>query len=209
MADDGKDLEIVRDVCTSSAELFGLEEASLLSWMLNPTFAALLHKRSQGNTDDMRSLVFASIANYADNPLACFPEDRLYWGSEVNAMDSVSIEKLGITHVLNVAGTFSDEFLPGVVKYKSVTVEDIPEAVLPLNEVLDFIDQTLASNAANRVLVHCIEGKSRSGAVVVGYFIKKNKWTLDQALSFVKKQRRAIPNEGFVEQLKTFSASLT
>ncbi|KAK4164678.1 protein-tyrosine phosphatase-like protein [Cladorrhinum sp. PSN259] len=56
-----------------------------------------------------------------------------------------------------------------------------------------------------KVLVHCSEGVSRSGAVVVGYLMKKEGKTLKEALKFVKRRRRVVqPRRSFLEQLKVW-----
>ena len=56
--------------------------------------------------------------------------------------------------------------------------------------------------ARKNVLVNCHAGKSRSGTILVAYLIKKNKWTAERALNFVRNKRERVkPNNGFWEKL--------
>lgn len=54
-------------------------------------------------------------------------------------------------------------------------------------ETYNFIELSRASG--RNILVHCHAGVSRSAAVVCAYLMKKHKWTLDQALSFMRTKR--------------------
>jgi len=59
------------------------------------------------------------------------------------------------------------------------------------------------------VLVHCAQGKSRSGSVVVAYcMVKFDTLSFDQVFAYVKSKRAMTePNEGFMAQLKAFAES--
>lgn len=55
------------------------------------------------------------------------------------------------------------------------------------------------------VLVHCHKGISRSASFVMGYLMKKNDLTWDEALSFLQMSRPIVqPNESFLQQLKQY-----
>ncbi|KAF1996588.1 phosphatases II [Amniculicola lignicola CBS 123094] len=56
----------------------------------------------------------------------------------------------------------------------------------------------------NRVLVHCIQGISRSGAIIVACLMR-NSSSYDEALDVARQYRSAIaPNSGFAEQLRVW-----
>jgi hypothetical protein len=56
--------------------------------------------------------------------------------------------------------------------------------------------------AGRKVYVHCRNGVSRSGLVVVAYEMHKNRWTRDEALAFVRTRRpETRPNQAFMELL--------
>lgn len=58
------------------------------------------------------------------------------------------------------------------------------------------------------ILVHCHAGLSRSATIVCAYLIRKNGWSCEEAVSFVKKKRNRIrPNEGFIKMLKDYETT--
>lgn len=52
------------------------------------------------------------------------------------------------------------------------------------------------------VLIHCVEGRSRSAAVVIGLLMKREKKTFADAFALVKKARPRIAIQNFVTQLE-------
>jgi hypothetical protein len=69
-----------------------------------------------------------------------------------------------------------------------------------LHRQVEFIE---AQRRAGRVVyVHCLNGISRSGMVIVAYFMRKNQWQRDQALAFVRSKRPGVrPNPAFMDLL--------
>lgn len=60
-----------------------------------------------------------------------------------------------------------------------------------------------------QILVHCHKGISRSASFVIGYLMKKNEMTLEEALSHVQSVRPvAQPNNSFMEQLRRYEVLL-
>lgn len=61
-------------------------------------------------------------------------------------------------------------------------------------------------NTGGKVLIHCNQGVSRSGAACVGYIMKQNpKWSVGHALRFVQLARKEVePSENFMRQLKVW-----
>lgn len=57
------------------------------------------------------------------------------------------------------------------------------------------------------MIVHCLEGVSRSVTVVLAHVMKSNQVSLDDAIAFVKNvYPKASPNAGFLEQLQLYEA---
>jgi hypothetical protein len=53
------------------------------------------------------------------------------------------------------------------------------------------------------VLVHCLQGISRSGAIIVAYLMRTKSMDYDSALALARKSRSIImPNSGFADQLR-------
>jgi dual specificity phosphatase 12 len=55
------------------------------------------------------------------------------------------------------------------------------------------------------VLVHCMQGASRSVTIVTAYLIKYHNMKSEEALAFMKSKRSCVnPNQGYRDQLKIF-----
>src|SRR5205085_6500381 len=75
-----------------------------------------------------------------------------------------------------------------------------------LRRQVDFI---AAQRQAGRItFVHCLNGVSRSGLVVVAYLMQKNAWTREEALAFVQTRRPVRPNPCFMGLLLEWEQSL-
>ena len=81
----------------------------------------------------------------------------------------------------------------------------------PTVEIISFIEtcniiieSALKDN--KKVLVHCLMGKSRSASIVLGYLMKTNKISFEEASTIINKQRThpIQPNMGFEYQLKKY-----
>ncbi|RNF08842.1 dual-specificity protein phosphatase [Trypanosoma rangeli] len=60
-----------------------------------------------------------------------------------------------------------------------------------------------------RVLVHCQRGKSRSATIVLAYLIRRNGWTVAEALQYVTRRRPSVePNLGFIDALRAYQESM-
>lgn len=163
--------------------------------------------RAANDEYEFRSLVLASAMNALMNPVVEFEGGKLLLGGEVNAVNKSLLKCLGVTHILNMAGTFSRNFHQDDPEftYQSYNVKDVPEAVLPIQEALEFINHAITND--KKVLVHCIEGKSRSGSMIVAYFMSSKGMSYNEAVQEITFKRRIEPNEGFVEQLKAYFSS--
>jgi protein tyrosine/serine phosphatase len=191
------------ETLNDNAELLRPRTLNDFRHFTQPSFIGLLQKRAKNNVDEFKSLVLASAFNEIYNPVAFFENNRMVFGSEVNALNKPLLLDLGITHILNMAGGYSKNFYADekVFSYKSFELEDTPEALLPIDEALAFIDQALKNDG--KVLIHCIEGKSRSGSIVAAYMMRKHGCTYEEAAQKISIQRRIAPNEGFISQLKS------
>lgn len=75
-----------------------------------------------------------------------------------------------------------------------------------LEQCILFIEEGL-SNGEN-VVVHCAQGKSRSGTVAVAYIMASLDMGVKDSLEYIKKNRPMVePNEGFMSQLLDFHKS--
>ncbi|XP_059090927.1 dual specificity protein phosphatase 3-like [Tigriopus californicus] len=135
----------------------------------------------------------------------------LFLGDESTAMCIHILKDLGIGAVLNTAqGNMTDwSYVNTKASYyqnTGIQFLGIPAIDLkhyPINthfkETCDFIESVLKKKG--RVLVHCVQGISRSATVVLAFLIMRKKLSLKEAIDVVRSKRFIGPNEGFTEQL--------
>jgi predicted protein tyrosine phosphatase len=122
------------------------------------------------------------------------------------------LEKLGITHILQVfKWSEHPEKFTGY-RYLTIAVNDSPDDAEKLasdfETAFEFISQGRRYEKG-KVLVHCIAGISRSATVCIAYLMKERGLSLEAARQHVKRRRSCIqPNEGFEEQLRIFEQTL-
>lgn len=125
--------------------------------------------------------------------------------SGITAVTSESIlSAYKITHVLSILSSAEAIHLPETISHHTIPLSDTTTAPLlaHLPAAVDFIATALEQNKDARVLVHCVEGISRSASAVIGYLVSARGMTFRQALRIVKHRRSVVcPNLGFVRQL--------
>jgi protein phosphatase slingshot len=146
------------------------------------------------------------IMGQLDKPSKIF--DYLYLGTEWNASNWDELKGNRVGYILNITKEV-DNFYPNEFVYKKIWVSDeaTTELLIHWQKTFKFIKK--AKDNGSVVLVHCKKGISRSSSTVIAYIMKEYGWSLNAALSHVKKRRNCItPNEGFMEQLQTFDGIL-
>lgn len=142
---------------------------------------------------------------------------NLFLGSKDSAKSIDILKKNQIKYILNCTPTRNDDPEAGVPnffekdRFSGLTYKRIPifdnkgEDLVPhFDAAFRFIDE--GSHRGN-VLVHCHKGISRSVSFVIAYLIRKNGFTYDEALQYVKSIRPFVqPNEAFERQLRLFEA---
>ncbi|KAK5906277.1 hypothetical protein CgunFtcFv8_002159 [Champsocephalus gunnari] len=137
---------------------------------------------------------------------------RIYIGNAFVAQNAMRLQKLGVTHVLNLAeGTSfmhvntSVEFYTGTgITYHGIKANDTVQFNISafFEEGADFIDKALAhNNGKGKVYVHCREGYSRSPTMVVAYLMLRHRMDARLAVATVRQKREIGPNDGFLRQL--------
>ena len=95
----------------------------------------------------------------------------LFVGTVEDSFDRFILAKEKVTHILNVASELDINERVDLV-YKKIALDDDSydddiRDILP--ESLKFIDSALKNNGI--IIVHCLEGKSRSICVILAYII--------------------------------------
>ncbi|CAI5743267.1 unnamed protein product [Peronospora destructor] len=126
----------------------------------------------------------------------------LYLGNFWQANSAEVIESLQITHVANMGAITDHRNKFKHVKYLDVAIKDSVDVDITqeFGPTIEFIQKAAEGNG--RVLIHCVQGVSRSSTICIYYMMLKTKCTLSAAYSHVLKCRPLIfPNRGFMEQL--------
>ncbi|CAI5740125.1 unnamed protein product [Peronospora farinosa] len=143
--------------------------------------------------------------------------EHVFLGSRTHARDKELLQRIRITHILNVTPSKKMDPVAGVPNffekdklftYRRCSIfdnkaEDISGV---LEGCIAFMDQ---AKYYGRILVHCNKGVSRSSSMVVAYLMKLRSMSFEQALTFVVDRRSiANPNESFRLQLQEYGRRL-
>uniref|UniRef100_A0A8C2C8W6 Dual specificity protein phosphatase n=1 Tax=Cyprinus carpio TaxID=7962 RepID=A0A8C2C8W6_CYPCA len=141
---------------------------------------------------------------------------NVYIGNEETAKDRYKLKRMGITHILNAAegewnsvDTGAEYYRDMDVHYYGITAEDVPTFNLSqyFNSAAEHIHQTLR-NPQNKLLIHCVMGRSRSATLFLAYLMIYEHMTVVDAIDHVKHRHRIIPNWGFLKQLRELDTHL-
>ena len=133
----------------------------------------------------------------------------LYIGDMHVAENPVVLKSLGITHVLSAMRGFVDVPAELGLTRMAVPLDDLPfsELAAHLPSTTAFLKDAFRDPDA-RVLVHCVQGVSRSASVVTAYLMVRFGWSTAQAVQFIKTKRAVDPNFGFLAQLQEYGESV-
>ena len=142
--------------------------------------------------------VFRRMAREEEN--YALIEDGLYvggWGTE---------PPRGTKAVLNVCET-KDAYSSECYVWEAIADSAPAPTTEWLRRMVLFIDKQ--RRAGSTTFVHCRNGVSRSGMVIVAYEMFKHGWSRDEALVFVRSKRPQIhPHPAFMERLLEFEGEL-
>lgn len=128
---------------------------------------------------------------------------KLYLGSSRSAFDLHTLQRLGITHILNTAKEVACYFPEAFEYYHLAQADGEPNIQQHFQTACDFI------NNGEKVLVHCQHGISRSATLVVAYLMQHHKRSLQDALLQVKGLRPCVsPHFNLEVALMTFESEL-
>lgn len=156
------------------------------------------------------------IMEYFSKTMSVIIPDFLYLSSYNVAKNKEIVYDHKITHIINSAADvcqnhFEDDSnndsnpIEYKISYLSFNLKDhaMENIECLFYEVIQFIEN--ARNNNGRVLVHCIQGISRSVTLILSYLIFSQKLNYDEAFRIVSGKRSiASPNLGFSIQLQNF-----
>jgi len=136
-------------------------------------------------------------------------EPWLYLGSATNAKNRKELlERTHIDCIINVCTEIGNYF-PEEIEYLNIQLEDLTD-----QNILDKIEGAVqylvkAKLEGKKVLVHCVQGASRSASIVIAYYMQERGLSLREAYEFVKQKRKVVrPNPGFLQQLGEWEQKL-
>lgn len=136
------------------------------------------------------------ILDFTDTTPGC-----LYLGDFYAAQNREKLRETGVKTVLTMAAGLNIRCEKGVKHHVFQALDyEYYDISKHFETCCKLIDEALQKGS---VLVHCAAGVSRSATVVIAYLMRKNAWSLSQALKFVKEKRSVVfPNPGFMRQLR-------
>ena len=160
---------------------------------------------------------YATI-NFTQNIIEAFTyDDEFYKISPITnniflsgvmiAQDIVKIKEYNIKCIINCTKHIPTNFN---ITYLRVPIDDgyNQDINVYFDETFNFIETSIKNN--QNVLVHCHAGISRSSTILIAYFMRKNKWNLQQALKFIKSKRSIVnPNPDFMKALEKYTPVLS
>uniref|UniRef100_UPI003AAFD7A3 dual specificity phosphatase 29-like n=1 Tax=Centroberyx gerrardi TaxID=166262 RepID=UPI003AAFD7A3 len=141
---------------------------------------------------------------------------NIYIGDEKTALERPGLMEMGITHVLNAAEGKWNNVLTGAdyyrdmdIQYYGVEADDKPTFNISqyFYPAAEFIHNALI-HSQNKVLVHCVMGRSRSASLVLAYLMMEQGLTVVDAIEHVRQRRCILPNHGFLKQLRALDIAL-
>ncbi|KAI0677036.1 phosphatases II [Trametes maxima] len=133
-------------------------------------------------------------------------DGKLYLGTIDAAISPRTLADRRITHIVSVGSEPIPADNPASgIRHLRIRVEDVDYADLLIHmpSACRFIQEAL--NAGGVVLVHCVQGLSRSATVVAAYLMYSRRIEASEAMEIVRRAREQvwiIP--GFQEQLVLF-----
>ena len=151
------------------------------------------------------------ISDYYSKHLSEIISGFLYISSYNATKNLDLLEKNKITHIINCAADFCENVFEKDNKftYLSFYLKDhvLENIECIFYECIKFIENV--REKGGRVLVHCIQGISRSVSIVIAYIIFTKKLSYDKAFNLVQLKREiSSPNFGFSIQLQNFYSRL-
>ena len=128
---------------------------------------------------------------------------NLFMSGYNSACDLKSINKLGISHIINLTSQQCPNSNFSEIEYSSFCLSDNPEF-----DLMPFIDEILSiiitkMRQGKRVLVHCKMGISRAPSIIIAFLIKSLGMTYEKAFDYILNiNSRISPNLGYLMQLE-------
>ena len=129
----------------------------------------------------------------------------MFMGSILSAMNDNDLKNNKITHIVNLVSNDSKKLNYKQfdrIKYYNINIPNSKITNLShyINDIVNFVNDAINNNA--NILIHCIRGISRSGAIIVACLVKIYNFNIDDAINITKSKRHIFkPNDILLDQL--------
>ena len=134
----------------------------------------------------------------------------LYLGDIYDAHNLKGLQERNISKILTIAASIKPAY-PEKFTYLNLEARDtLQEDVLPsyFKQSNEFISTAIENN--ENILVHCMQGRSRSATLVIAYLIKHHKYEARDAQKLLKEKRSVVgPNDHFMQQLIQYQENMS
>jgi protein-tyrosine phosphatase len=129
--------------------------------------------------------------------------EHLYLGSGKDAKALDTLKDAGVTIVLNVTAEWTQSHLDSFTHHKISLNDTVKQSISEAMKLsCQIIKEAKDSATPQKVLVHCVMGRSRSASMVIAYLVAHENMTLMEAFEHTRKMRPIIrPNSGFMAEL--------
>tara|TARA_B100000401_G_C52323388_1_gene492932 strand:+ start:17 stop:529 length:513 start_codon:yes stop_codon:yes gene_type:complete len=134
--------------------------------------------------------------------------DNIYIGNVYDAYDIESLKNQKVMNVLSAVTGFENIYDNQINHLCLQLIDNQEQNIIRYFEISNmFINKIIEKKQS--LLIHCIAGRSRSVTLLIAYLIYKYKYTVDDAISLIKKKRPIIePNQNFIRQLNIYYDNL-
>jgi protein-tyrosine phosphatase len=150
-----------------------------------------------------------AIQPYRDDTFEATQIIKNLWIGDIRSpCNKKSLEEHGI-HTIVSAVYGATAYHPFKFNYEKADLRDTDreDILKEIKRLLPLIHQELVSD--NGVLVHCMQGASRSATIVAAYLMKYHNMLAKEAISFMQNKRSCVnPNDGYVKQLIEYEDEL-
>merc|ERR1711994_207810 len=134
---------------------------------------------------------------------------KLTIGNIICALDREFLKSQGVNTMISITQYGSGtQYYPDLITYRCAKISDREYYRAQLGAILEELTEFLETRlqAGDHVYIHCNQGKSRSGTLLVAYLMRYQSMNYDEAMSYVRQDcgRAIAPNTGFVEELRKF-----
>ena len=160
-------------------------------------------KKTMNTLEDIQSLLDAPNHSEIVPNLFIGSIESVRDPAVIGTMDAI----VSLVRAKNVPQSFFDGILPAGSDHLYIDLRD--RSNVDISNYFNATEQFIRAHLqkGDRVLVHCMMGRSRSVTIVANYLIKENDWDAYRALKVIKGKRAVIrPNRGFIRQLVIVSS---